>query len=248
MSAPSLRARAQAGERLLGVLLRMPAEELVEMVAVAGYDFVLVDAEHGPADLIALRQHIAVAAMHGLPVVVRVGEGDGGMILRALDQGAEGILAPHLDDAGAAAALVSATHYPPLGTRGFATYSRAGRFGQTDAAAHRDWFLQNTLLLGMIESPAGVDAVGDIIATEGLDGLMIGPSDLAASSGPQDPPLAESTARVNAAIRGAGKLRMDIVGTPAAASAAFEDGAGLVVYNGAHVLMAHLRELLAPRG
>lgn len=248
MTTPSLRARARAGDRLLGVLLRMPSEELVEMAAVAGYDFVLIDAEHGPADLIALRQHIAVAAVHRVPVIVRVGEGDGGMILRALDQGAEGILAPHVDDAGAAAALVSATHYPPLGARGFATYSRAGRFGETDAAAHRDWFLENTLLLGMIESPAGVRAVADILATEGLDGLMIGPSDLAASSGPEDPPLAESTAQVNAAIRSAGKLRMDIVGTPTAASRAFDDGAQLVVYNGAHVLMAHLRELLAPRG
>lgn len=247
MTSPSLRARARAGEPLLGVLVRMPSEELVEMVAIAGYDFVLVDCEHGPADLVALRQHIAVAAVHRVPVIVRVGEGDAGMILRALDQGAEGILAPHLDDAGAAAALVSATHYPPLGTRGFATYSRAGRFGQTDAAAHRRWFLENTLLLGMIESPAGVRAVDDILATQGLDGLMIGPSDLAASSRREDPTVEESTTRVNAALRNAGKLRLDIVGTPAAATAAFGDGAHLVVYNGAHVLMAHLRDLLAPR-
>lgn len=246
--AGSLRARANAGERLLGVLLRMPSEELVEMVAIAGYDFVLIDCEHGPADVIALRQHIAVAAVHRVPVVVRVGEGDTGLILRALDQGAEGILVPHIDDAAGAAASVSATHYPPLGTRGFATYSRAGRFGQTDAAAHRDRFLRNTLLLGMIESPAAVRAVDDILATPGLDGLMIGPSDLAASSGPGDPSLEESTAQVDAAIRRAGKLRTDIVGTPAAASAAFAGGAQLVVYNGAHVLMTHLRELTAPRG
>ena len=117
MTRPSLRSRALAGERLVGVLLRMPAEELVEMAAVAGFDFVLVDCEHGPADLIPLRQHIAAAALHEVPVIVRIGEGDTGMILRALDQGAEGILAPHLDDAAQAAALVSAAHYPPVGTR-----------------------------------------------------------------------------------------------------------------------------------
>lgn len=244
----SLRARARDGERLLGILLRMPAEELVEMVGVAGYDFVLIDCEHGPADLIALRQHIAVAAIHRLPVVVRIGEGETGMILRALDQGAEGILAPHVDTAAAAADLVSATHYPPKGARGFATYSRAGRFGEADPAAHRDWFLENTLLLGMIESPVGVSAVDGILDTPGLDGLMIGPADLAASSGPEDPTPAEAATRVNAAIARSGRLRMDIVGTPAAASAAFADGAQLVVYNGAHVLMAHLCELLVPRG
>jgi 4-hydroxy-2-oxoheptanedioate aldolase len=244
----SLRRRAGAGERLLGVLLRMPAEELVEMAAVAGFDFVLVDCEHGPADVTALRQHIAVAAVHGVPVVVRVGEDDPGMILRVLDQGAQGILAPHVDTAPDAAAVVAATHYPPLGTRGFATYSRAGRFGETDPAAHRDWFLENTLVLGMIESPAGVAAVEAIVATAGLDGIMIGPADLAAASGPSDPPLADATARVNAAIAAGGKLRMDIVGTDERARAAFDDGAQLVVYNLAASLMSHLRGLLAPRG
>lgn len=248
MMPASLRTRAESGERLLGALVRMPAEELVEMVAVAGYDFVLIDCEHGPTDVLALRQHIAVAAVHRVPVIVRIGEGDTGMILRALDQGAQGILAPHLDDAAAAAAVVSAAHYPPLGTRGFATYSRAGRFGETDAESHRDWFLRNTLVLGMIESPAGVAAADDIARTPGLDGIMIGPADLAASSGPTDLPLAAATARVNSAVAAAGRLRMDIVGSRPAADAAFADGAQLVVYNLAHAVMAHLRDLRTARG
>ncbi|MFE1646664.1 HpcH/HpaI aldolase/citrate lyase family protein [Microbacterium sp. P01] len=244
----SLRARAEAGDRLLGVLLRMPSEELVEMAAVAGFDYVLIDCEHGPADVIALRQHIAVAAIHDVPVIVRVGEDDAGMILRALDQGAQGILVPHIDSAADAAAAVAAAHYPPAGRRGFATYSRAGRFGETDAATHRDWFLANTLVLGMIESPVGVAAATDIVATSGLDGIMIGPADLAATSGPGDQPLAAATAQVNAAIAAAGVLRMDIVGTAAAATAAFDDGAQLVVYNLAASLMGHLRGLIEPRG
>jgi 4-hydroxy-2-oxoheptanedioate aldolase len=243
----SLRSRAEQGARLLGVLLRMPAEELVEMAAIAGFDFILIDCEHGPADLVSLRQHMAVAAVHGVPVLVRIGEGDSGMILRALDQGAEGILAPHLDTAADAADLVAATHYPPLGTRGFATYSRAGRFGETDAAAHRDWFLANTLVLGMIESPAGVSAAEEIVATPGLDGIMIGPADLAAASGPADLPVAAATAQVNTVVAAFGKLRMDIVGTPDAAARAYADGAQLVVYNLAFSLMSHLRSLLSPR-
>jgi 4-hydroxy-2-oxoheptanedioate aldolase len=246
--APSLRTRAQRGDRLLGALLRMPAEELVEMVAVAGYDFVLIDAEHGPADVLALRQHIALAQVHGMPVIVRVGQGDSGMILRALDQGAEGVVAPHIDDAADAAALVASAHYPPLGTRGFATYSRAGRFGETDAETHRARFAENTLVIGMIESPRAVASAAAIAGTAGLDGIMIGPADLAASSGPDDPLLPDATAAVHDAIATAGKLRMDIVGTASAATAAFEDGARLVVYNLAHALMAHLRDLRAPRG
>jgi len=243
----SLRARAESGDRLIGALLRMPGEELVEMVAIAGYDFVLVDCEHGPADLIALRQHIAVAQLHSTPVIVRIGEGDHGMVLRALDQGAQGIVAPHLDSAADAAALVAATHYPPLGQRGFATYSRVGRFGEIDPSHHREWFLANTLLIGMIESPHGVAAAADIIRTPGIDGIMIGPADLAASSSAHDLPVQVAAAQVNAQLVEAGRLRMDIVNTAAAASGAFADGAQLVVYNLTHVLMEHLRRGIIPR-
>lgn len=242
----SLRARALAGEKLLGALLRMPSEELVEMLAVAEFDFVLIDCEHGPADITALRNHIALAAAHGVPVIVRVGENDRGQILRVLDQGAEGILAPHLDSAADAAALVDASLYPPVGNRGFATYSRAGRFGEVDPAEHLTWYLENTLVLGMIESPGGVAAVDAIVGTPRLDGIMVGPADLAASSRPADQPVPEAIAAVHTALAAAGSLRMDIVGTRTAAEASFAAGADLVVYNLASSLMRHLRDLASP--
>lgn len=240
----SLRARALGGEKLLGALLRMPSEELVEMLAVAGFDFVLIDCEHGPADITALRHHIALAAVHGVPVVVRVGEGDRGQILRVLDQGAEGVLAPHLDTAADAAALVDAALYPPVGSRGFATYSRAGRFGETPPDEHLARFLDDTLVLGMIESPAGVRNADAVIATPRLDGILVGPADLAASSGPDDLPVAEAIGTVHAALAAAGSLRMDIVGTRQAAEASFAEGADLVVYNLASSLMGHLHTLV----
>lgn len=241
----SLRTRARAGKKLVGALLRMPSEELVEMLAIAGMDFVLVDCEHGPADLITLRQHIAVASMHDVPVVVRVGENDPGQILRVLDQGAEGILAPHLDSGEEAEELIAATMYPPVGRRGFATYSRAGRFGEVDPGTHRDRYLENTLVMGMIESPLGVENVADIVGTARLDGIMIGPADLAAASGTNDLPVADAITAVNAELARSGSLRLDIVGTRAAAEAAFADGADLVVYNLAASLMTHFRDLAA---
>ena len=92
----ALRARLRAGERVTGALVRMPAEELVEMLAVAGHDFVLIDCEHGPADVIALRTHLALADAHGLPVLVRPGEGEYRLAQRALDHGAAGVVAPHV--------------------------------------------------------------------------------------------------------------------------------------------------------
>ncbi|MGO1769477.1 MAG: HpcH/HpaI aldolase family protein [Microbacterium sp.] len=247
MSAPSLRARAIAGERLIGVLVRMPSEELVEMAALSGFDFVLIDCEHGPADVIALRQHIAAAAAHGLPTLVRTGTAEHPLILRALDQGASGIVAPHVDSVDDARRLVGACHYPPLGTRGFATYSRAGGFGTSSAAAHRERLRESTIVIGMIESPSGVAAADDIAGVDGVDGLMTGPSDLAATSGPDDLPVAEAERSVHDAARAAGRLRVDIVPDADAARAAFDAGAGIVVYNLAHSLMGHLAGLASAR-
>ena len=111
------------------MLLRVPAEELVEMVAISGFDFVLIDCEHGPADLVALRQHIALASLHGVPCWSGSARDEPALVLRVLDHGAAGVVAPHIDTAAGARALVESAHYPPLGQRGFATYCRAGRFG-----------------------------------------------------------------------------------------------------------------------
>ena len=243
MNESSLRSRARAGEHLIGALLRMPAEELVEMAALAGLDFILVDCEHGPADVTALRQHIAVAQTHGVPTLVRIGARDDGLALRALDQGASGIVAPHIDSVTDAEQLIAATHYPPLGHRGFATYSRAGDFGRVPADEHRRRMLEHTLVIGMIESPTGVAQIDGIAAVAGLDGVMIGPADLAAASGARDLALGEAIRRVHVSAERAGLLRMDIVSSTAAARDAFADGAGLVVYNLAHTLMEHLSHL-----
>lgn len=242
-----LRRRVLSGERVCGVLLRMPSEELVEMLAEAGFDFILIDCEHGPSDALPLRQHIAAAAMHGVDVLVRVGEGEDALILRALDSGAAGVVAPHLDTAGQAANLVAAAHYPPRGHRGFATYGRAGRFGRVSGADHKARLADETLVIGMIESPLGVSNVEEIAAVDGLDGLMLGAADLAASSGPDDPSVPDSKAKVNAAVAAAGLLRLDLVGTPEAAVAAYDDGAQLVAYNLTHVLMAQFLSLLEAR-
>ena len=244
----SLKSRARNGEKLLGVLLRMPAEELVEMVALSGVDFLLIDCEHGPADLIPLRQHIALAAVHGVQVVVRIGFHEPALALRVLDQGATGIVAPHVDDVATARALVDAVHYPPLGHRGFATYSRAGRFGLVDATTHRDHYLSETLLFGMIESPAGVAAAADVLGVPGIDGTMIGTADLGASRTATDPPIADLVARVHTVLASTSALRMDIVTGPERAAAAFAAGADLVVYNLAHTLMGHLADLRDAHG
>jgi 4-hydroxy-2-oxoheptanedioate aldolase len=228
-SVRSLRQRLDAGEDLVGALLRMPAEEIVEMLAVAGHDFVLVDCEHGSADLGDLRHHVTAAHSFGLPVVVRAGGGDAGFVLRALDLGVQGIVAPHVDGVEDAVQLVRATRYPPQGARGFATYSRAGRYGATTPAEHRER-AEGVLVVAMIESPAGVEAASRITAVPGIDGYLIGRSDLGAARADTDPPLDELVARVHATAA-PGTIRSDFVGSAEAATAALQEGARVVVHN-----------------
>lgn len=234
---PSLRRRLREGERVVGAIVRMPAEDNVEMLAVAGLDFVVIDCEHGPSDLLSLRHHIALAQLHGMAVLVRTGFRESSLVLRALDQGAQGVVAPHIDSVGDARDLVRSAHYPPLGERGFATYPRAGRFGTVSADAHLGRAAEETLVVAMLESPAAVSVAADILATKGIDGYLVGTADLAASSGPDDLPVHEALAAVRDAGRKAGVVRADLAGDTESARKSLDDGAQMIVYNLAEVLM-----------
>lgn len=244
----SVKARVAAGEQLLGVLLRMPTEELLEMCAVTGFDFVLLDGEHGPLDLGLLRTHVVLAERHGMRVLVRIGVGEPASVLRVLDVGVDGVVGPHVDSPEQARALVDAAHYPPLGHRGFASYGRGGRFGQVPATEHLARAQQDTLVIGMVEAPEGVAQVSDIVAVPGLDGIMVGPADLRIASGPDDPDVDTAIEQVHAASAEAGKVRMDIVSGAAQAVRSRQQGAQLVVYNFTHTLMEHLAALRSPGG
>jgi 4-hydroxy-2-oxoheptanedioate aldolase len=243
----SLKARLRSGEQLVGALVRMPCEDVVEMLAVAGLDFILVDCEHGPADVMSLRTHVALAQVHGVPVLVRPGEREPGLVLRALDQGAQGIVAPHIETAEEARSLVGMAHYPPIGRRGFATYPRAGRFGTASAADHRDNAAE-TLVIAMLESPQAAAIAGEILSTPGIDGYLIGTADLSASTGDGDPPVADSVATIHHQAGEVGCWRADLAGSPDDAEHALTAGGRLVVYNVAQVLMRVFAELAAPGG
>jgi 4-hydroxy-2-oxoheptanedioate aldolase len=239
----SLRARLLGGEQVVGGLVRMPSEEIVEMLAVAGLDFVLVDCEHGPADVGLLRQHLALADAHGLPVLVRIGEGEHHLAQRALDQGAQGIVAPHVESAAEAEALVRAVHYPPRGVRGFATYPRSGRFGTVDPAEHRASAAESTLVIAMLESPAAIRDAASIVAVDGIDGYLVGVADLGAARSPDDPSVPELLASVHADPGTAASVRADLANDAGAAAASLADGAAMIVYNVTHVVMTALRGL-----
>ena len=182
-----LKARLAAGRKNLGCWLVSNSPMAAEVVARAGYDFVIIDHEHGPGDLMGLvgqLQAIAAGGGDAAPATfVRVPWNDPVYIKRVLDSGAEGIMVPYVETADEAQQAADACRYPPDGTRGCAfTAIRAANFGGF-APQYWDVVNQETLVMLQIETPKGVENVEAIAATPGVDILFIGPNDLTVTSG-----------------------------------------------------------------
>lgn len=179
----TLRERVRAGDRLLGLIFKMPAPFVVEMAAHAGFDLVVLDGEHGGDDTEALEHHIRAAEGAGIPALVRIGARTPIDVLRALDAGAAGIIAPHVVDASTAQEVVCDAHYPPIGRRGLATSTRAGKHGFVPLREHVERAARDTTVIVQIEDEEALPRVGDIAGVPRVDMVFIGPTDLSLSLG-----------------------------------------------------------------
>ncbi|MGO1975139.1 MAG: HpcH/HpaI aldolase family protein [Propionibacteriaceae bacterium] len=176
---PSRFRTALAGDTpVLGTWLKLPAVEVVELVALAGFDFVVIDLEHAPLDLETAFRLIGTALHTGLSPIVRVPNLDAGMAQRMLDAGAEGIMVPHVDTVEQAREAVHATRFPPLGNRGIGATSRAGRWGALPREEYLRFGTEEVVVVAQIESAIGVENAGAISRTEGIDALLVGAADL----------------------------------------------------------------------
>ena len=153
-----------------------------EIMGTTGFDWLLVDGEHAPNDLGSIRDQLAVLEHSASHPVVRVPIGETWMIKQVLDIGAQTILVPMVDSADQARELVRACRYPPDGVRGAgAALGRATRF--SGLSNYFDTANAEICLLVQVESKAGLAALDDILAVDGVDGVFIGPADLAADMG-----------------------------------------------------------------
>ncbi|WP_300069580.1 aldolase/citrate lyase family protein [uncultured Ruegeria sp.] len=184
MSAPrnSFKHAIAEGELQLGCWLGLADPYIAEISAGAGFDWVLIDGEHAPNDLRSIVAQLQVIFARDTHSVVRPPIGEPWIIKQLLDAGAQSLLVPMVESAEQAQALVDAVTYPPHGVRGVGSaLARA-----SDFAAIPD-YLQTArdeiCLLAQVENRRGLAALDDILATEGLDGVFIGPSDLAADMG-----------------------------------------------------------------
>jgi 4-hydroxy-2-oxoheptanedioate aldolase len=251
MTGPMLSERIRAGDKLLGGLLRMPNPYLTELCGLHGMDFVVFDCEHGPGEIALLHQHVLVARAYGLDTLVRLPGSDPDTALRALDAGAAGLVVPRVSTTQQAQAVVASATYPPGGSRGFATYTPAGRYGLTPAQDHLADAARRRVIIAMIEDDAAVSNAAAISAVDGITGLLVGPADLAVASGlpgqTAHEQILRATGLVHAAARGAGRAVMVIAGGPGAASSAFATGAQLVLCNVAQALNEVFAALAATR-
>lgn len=170
----ALRRRLLAGEALFGTFLGLGSALAAEACALAGFDWLLVDLEHGGGDDSTFLQQQLAAQAHDVPVLVRVESGERIRAGRALDLGAAGVMVPRLESAAEARQAVRHMSYPPSGDRGVATYNRACGFGlwpeMLDAVPG--------LCVIQVESRDAVEQIEEIAAVDGIDVLFVGPRDL----------------------------------------------------------------------
>lgn len=171
----------RAGTPQIGLWSSLSSNYSVEVIAGAGFDWILLDMEHSPNDLENLLAQLQAAAPYPTTSIVRVPWNDMVTIKRVLDVGAQSLLIPYVCSVEEAKAAVAATRYPPAGLRGVAGTTRATRFGRVKDYARRA--SEEICVLVQVETKPALDQLEAICAVDGVDGVFIGPADLHASMG-----------------------------------------------------------------
>ncbi|RRO16686.1 aldolase [Saccharopolyspora rhizosphaerae] len=190
MSAAEFARKLRARDKLVGYWIALDAPAATERIARVGYDYLVVDVQHGLIGYSGmLNAMLAIDAAGAAEGLVRVGVNEPSEIGHALDAGAAGIIVPLVNTGEDAAAAVEATRYPPRGRRSYGPMRSSLRVGPRPAEAD-----ESTVVIAMIETPEGLANVREICATDGLDGVYVGPADLCLAVGgayPGDPEVAE---------------------------------------------------------
>jgi 4-hydroxy-2-oxoheptanedioate aldolase len=209
------KAAIAAGRQQIGLWCAIPHSAHAEHLATAGFDWILIDTEHSAVELTTVLAMLQAIAPYPTQAAVRPGWNDPVEIKRLLDLGALTILVPYVQTADEAARAVAAVRYPPSGMRGVAGITRASRFGTIPGyTARAD---AEVCLLVQVETAEALARVEEIAAVDGVDGVFIGPADLAATMGHPGEPghpdvkaaVLDGIRRIRAAGKPAGILTLD---------------------------------------
>ncbi|MEO0559352.1 MAG: aldolase/citrate lyase family protein [Bacteroidota bacterium] len=229
-----LRQKLDARQPVIGVLAPQADAALVEMIGLLGFDFYMLDAEHGTATPREAAAVVLACERRGVTALARIGTKDPKVILQFMDVGVGGIMQPSITTADEVRQLVDAVKYPPMGRRGLGP-NRASGFmlaGQSQAeyieAANRE-----TLVIPQIEHIDCLEDLDEILAVEGVDGFVVGPADLSMSmgftDGPNHPEVQTVLDEIYARVIASGKVLGTVASTGAEAHALVERGVGLVL-------------------
>lgn len=175
----AVKTRWQQGEPIINAWLSIPSAYAAEVVAAQGFDSVTVDLQHGMMDFAqAVSMLQAISTTDAVPLV-RSSNAEASHLMRLLDAGAYGVICPQVDTPEIARRFVAACRYPPVGSRSYGP-ARGLLYGGADYIEHAN---QTVLTLAMIESVQALQRMEEIMETEGLDGIYVGPNDLALSLG-----------------------------------------------------------------
>jgi 4-hydroxy-2-oxoheptanedioate aldolase len=249
--APTFRDDLAAASRpLIGIWVCSGSPLVAEICAGSGVDWLLIDMEHSPNGLEATLSQLQAVAAYPVSPLVRVPIGDVVTLKQVLDLGAQNVLVPMISSAEEARAVVEAVRYPPRGRRGVGSaLARSARWNRVDG------YLQNAddhvSLFVQIETAAGVEAAAEIAAVDGVDGVFVGPSDLAASMGvlgqQSHPDVEAAVLRTFDAVRAAGTPVGVNAFDPAVADRYLAAGASFVLVGADVALLARGSESLAAR-
>jgi 4-hydroxy-2-oxoheptanedioate aldolase len=174
--------RLRAGETTIGSWLTIPDALSTESMALIGWDWLLIDMEHSPAALHEAAAMLTACRTTDVTAIIRPAWNESSHVQRALDLGARGIVVPVVNDAADARRLVTDARFPPLGERSRGGV-RANQAWHTDAATYFARANEEVLVLPQCETETAVKNIDEILAVEGIDGVFVGPNDLAASTG-----------------------------------------------------------------
>jgi 2-keto-3-deoxy-L-rhamnonate aldolase RhmA len=227
------------GSAIVGVFLTIPSPRLVELIGYAGADYLVIDAEHGLIDVGAAEDMIRAAELSGVTPVVRVPSHDPKLILRYLESGAQGVMAPQVNTAEAARAVVDAVRYPPDGQRGLGP-GRASRYG---GAGVPDFSMgeyareanRQILTIVQLEHVDALKELPQIMAVSGIDAFEIGTADLSASMGmpgnTTHPDVLAVVEELSRTVIENGRILGDTISTPEAARDLIARGFRMVNFN-----------------
>jgi 4-hydroxy-2-oxoheptanedioate aldolase len=198
-----------AARPVLGAFLGLPMPALVEVVGRSGFDFVILDGEHGCFSAESLEECLRAAAAVNLPAIVRPPDTDPQHIQAALDAGAHGVQVPSVAEPAQGRLIVEASYFPPRGRRGFGSTTRAAGYGFTPRSQVVRAADDETLVIIQVETRKGIENLSDILAVDGVDMVFLGTSDMSLDYGyasPSDPAMVPLLKETIGTIRRSGKL------------------------------------------